>query len=256
MTDWLALVIGNTHWHWAWFSNDELQQVWHLPHRQAPLDLRSLKEYQLPAELLVLLLGAVEVWALSVVPKQSEYIEAYPALRWIQQLPLKGTYATMGLDRVVSLWGAGQRYGWPVLVMDSGTALTFTAGAEECFQGGAILLGVRSHLRALHNYTAALPSIEPPAHLPTRWATNTSDAMQSGVLYPLLAGIHDFIERWQHRYPDTAILFTGGDGQYLHQLYQEYLQQQNQALNNRTWFEPNLMFWGITAYRSEATRAL
>lgn len=255
MTNWLALVIGNTHWHWAWFRNDELQRVWHLPHRQASLDLSSPK-HPLPAELLTLLLDCVEVWAISVVPKQAEYLATYPSLRWIQKIPLKGIYSTMGLDRVVSLCGAGQHYGWPVLVIDGGTALTFTAGAENSFKGGAILLGVRSHLKALHHHTAVLPNVSLPNTLPIRWAGDTPEAIQSGVLYPLLAGIQDFILSWQHQYADTNILFTGGDGQYLCQLYKQYLEQQNQVLNNRTWFDQNLMFWGIADYRSEATRAL
>ncbi|MEO0869108.1 MAG: pantothenate kinase [Cyanobacteria bacterium J06642_11] len=258
VTAWLSLVIGNTHWHWAWFNDGCLQEVWHLPHRQTFLDLQVRGQF--PDVLCDLLDASLEIWAVSVVPSQAKCLDNYSQVQWIQQISLEGTYPTMGIDRIVSLWGAGQHYGWPVLVIDGGTALTFTAGAEQCFKGGAILLGLRSHLQALHDYTAALPVVDLPIKLPPRWATNTPDAIQSGVLYLLLAGIHDFIEQWQYQYPDTAIVFTGGDGQYLRQLYQVYLtqhsKQQNQALNDRTWFDANLMFWGIAAYRKEATRAL
>ncbi|MBT9313315.1 pantothenate kinase [Leptothoe kymatousa] len=258
MADWLALVIGNSRWHWAWFQEMNLRWVGHAPHRhQSPAtSLNTLLPDHAPPELHAISSQPLTVWAVSVVPAQRAYLNRPLNVHWIQQLPLKNIYPTMGLDRRVSLWGAGQHYSWPVLVIDSGTALTFTAGADASFKGGAILLGLRSHFRALHHYTAALPPIEPPTDLPPPWAMTTPDAIQSGVLYPLLAGIHHYIQTWQQQYPNTNLIFTGGDGEYLHRLYQTYLQQQNQVLHNRTWFDANLMFWGIAAYRNEATREL
>lgn len=260
MPNWLALVIGNTRWHWAWFNNNDLKQVWHTPHllpNQLPaIDLRSMWANQAPPQLLAMP-DSLDIWAISVVPSQAQYLDPIPTVRWIDHVPLKGVYPTMGLDRVITLWGAGQRYGWPVLIIDSGTALTVTAGAEGAFSGGAILLGLRSHFAALHEYTAALPPVNPPEDLPPYWAQDTPSAIQSGVIHTLLAGVHNFIQDWQQQYPTAAVLFTGGDGQYLYQLYQQiYQTKQNQVLSNRTWFDPNLMFWGISAYRSEATRAL
>lgn len=257
MADWLALVIGNTRWHWAWFNQSELQQVWHTPHlARPPVSLRSTLVNQAPPHLLQLPVDVMEVWAVSVVPEQTKCLAHLASVNWIQQFPLIGGYPTMGLDRSVTLWGAGQRYGWPALVIDCGTALTFTGGVKGQFIGGAILLGLRSHFRALHEYTAALPEVMPPSDRPPCWATDTPSALQSGVIYTVLAGIQHFIYTWQRRYPATSILFTGGDGEYLHRLYRQHAPKPNQVLKDRTWFDPNLMFWGISAYRSEATRAL
>lgn len=262
MIDWLALVIGNTRWHWAWFQTDELKQVWHTEHIKGHTlsnieELRSYWVNSAPSKVLRLPLEEMSIWAISVVPAQAQYLVELPAFRWINHFPCKNVYATMGLDRIATLWGAGQRYGWPILVVDSGTALTFTAGVDGVFMGGAILLGLRSHLAALKQHTAALPVVDPPANLPPRWAQNTDSAIQSGVIHTLLDSIHHFIQNWQQQYPQTSILFTGGDGQYLYQFYQQkYPTQQNQALMNRTWFEPDLMFWGISAYRNEETREL
>ncbi|MBE9068477.1 pantothenate kinase [Leptolyngbya cf. ectocarpi LEGE 11479] len=257
MANWLALVIGNTRWHWAWFKDNALKQVWHTPHLLPSQDLRSVWAEQTPPQLLATTTEPMNIWAVSVVPSQAQYLDPIPAVRWIDHVPLKGVYTTLGLDRVVALWGAGHQYGWPVLVIDGGTALTFTAGAEGAFSGGAILLGLRSHFTALHDHTAALPNISLPGKLPPHWAKDTPSAIQSGVIHTLLAGVHSFIQSWHQQHPTTAVLFTGGDGQYLYQLYQQiYQTQQNQVLRNRTWFDPNLMFWGISAYRREATRAL
>ena len=261
MANWLALVIGNTRWHWAWFQQDKLQRVWHTSHltnQQHPaLALRSLWANHGPSQILDMAIETLDIVAISVVPNQTQYLARLTNIQWIDKFPLKRVYSTMGLDRVATLWGAGWRYGWPVLVIDGGTALTFTAGTAETFAGGAILLGLRSHLDALHAYTAALPKVEPPSNVPLQWANDTPSAIQSGLIYTVLAGIHHFIQSWQQQYPSTVLIFTGGDGQYLHQLYQQqYQSQQNQALTSRTWFDPNLMFWGISAYRSDETRAL
>ena len=140
MTDWLALVIGNTRWHWAWFQESELKHVWHGEHLSSPqppaLTLRSLGAQEpLPPQLLDGPLAAIDIWAVSVVPTQAQYLNALSTVRWIHNIPLKKVYPTMGLDRVVTLWGAGQRYGWPVLVIAGGTALTFTAGTEGALVG-------------------------------------------------------------------------------------------------------------------------
>lgn len=259
MADWLALVIGNTRWHWGWFSGSDLQQVWHTTHlsnQPSPgTILRSIWSHQVPPQALDLPVESIEIWAVSVVPTQAKYIESLSQVKWIERFSLQNVYPTMGLDRVATLWGAGHHYGWPVLVIDGGTALTFTAGADGAFIGGAILLGIKSHLAALHSATAALPVISPPVSLPPRWAIDTSSSIQSGVIYTLLSTIDSYIQSWKQQYPQTAVIFTGGDGEYLYRLHQQNTKQ-NQALLNRTWFEPNLMFWGVASYRNEATRAL
>ena len=264
MSDWLALVIGNTRWHWAWFQDRDLKYVWHTDHltHQPKLErgLHSLWADQLPLQLLGLPIESMDIWAISVVPSQTQTfanIQPLARVRWIDCFPLKGVYSTLGLDRIASLWGAGQHYGWPALVIDGGTALTFTGGADATFVGGAIALGVRSHLAALHHYTAALPQTDIPLDLPARWANSTPHAIQSGVIHTILASIHQFIHSWEQQHAKPAILFTGGDGKYLHRLYiQHYQTNQNQAPTNRTWFDPNLMFWGILAYRNDDTRRL
>lgn len=263
MTDWLALVIGNTRWHWAWFDGAKLKQVWHTPHLTS-LDpgvpkptLRSILTDWAPPPLLNLPLESMGLWATTVVPSQTHHLQQIPTVRWIDQFFLEGCYPTMGLDRVITLAGAGYRYDWPVLIIDAGTALTFTAGAARKFLGGAILLGLRSHFTALHEYTAALPLAHPSLQLPPRWAKDTVSALQSGVIYTTLASVHQFIQDWQQQYPTTTVIFTGGDGEYLHQLYQQtYQTKQNQTLTERTWFDANLMFWGIFTYRRDVTRAL
>lgn len=45
-----------------------------------------------------------------------------------------------------------------------------------------------------------------------RWAMSTSGAIQAGVMWTIVAGIHGFIkDRWKIN-PDATVVFTGGDG--------------------------------------------
>jgi len=78
---------------------------------------------------------------------------------------------------------------------DAGTALTLTgADADRCLVG-AIL--PRLQLQSLAQRTGGLPLVEigDLASLPPRWALN--EAIQSGVIYTIIAGIRDFIQVWQ-----------------------------------------------------------
>lgn len=79
-------------------------------------------------------------------------------------------YSCLGNQPAVSIRG------WPVMVVDCGSALTFTAcDRKGRLGGGAILPGVRLQLAALGARTAQLPSdVSLPAELPPRRDSSTS----------------------------------------------------------------------------------
>ncbi len=150
----------------------------------------------------------------SVVPAQTAYFKPYPQVKTLtlEQIPLQATYPTLGVDRAVALWGASECYGWPVLVIDAGTALTFSgADQNRCFTGGAILAGLGLQGQSLGASTADLPQVDFPRQLPCHWARNTSEAIQAGIVYTLLAGIQEFIQSWRQRFPQSPVVITGGD---------------------------------------------
>jgi len=123
---------------------------------------------------------------------------------------------SMGVDRALAAFGAGETYGYPVLVIDAGTALTLTGvDANKTLVGGAIIAGLRSQFSSLHQNTSALPDIPIPETLPSRWATDTTGAMQSGVARILLAGLQVYINDWRSQFPDSQVILTGGDRNYL-----------------------------------------
>ncbi|MBN3899821.1 MAG: pantothenate kinase, partial [Nostoc sp. NOS(2021)] len=182
----------------------------------------------------------------SVVPSKTALWQTYPNTRVItlDQVPLKGMYPTLGIDRALALWGAGKTWGFPMLVIDAGTALTFTAAdANQCLIGGAILPGIGLQFATLGQQTEQLPFVEKGsfASLPSRFALNTTEAIQSGVVYTILAGIKDFIEAWLQLFPDGKIAIKGGD----RTLLINYLQALYPEIAPRLIVEPNLIFWGM-----------
>jgi type III pantothenate kinase len=250
---WLALAIGNSRLHWAWFVGSKLHQTWntaHLfPEAIATLItnhfdftpyLKSSPKFPLPDQ--------PQLWIASVVPEQTAYWQIYNYVHVItlDHLPLQGTYPTLGLDRALALWGAIKTLGTPVLVIDAGTALTFT-GADRGgrFAGGAILPGMQLQMRSLFHNTAALPLLESNSltSIPPRWASNTPDSIRSGILYATLAALQDFVEAWLQEFPQSAVALTGGDSALLY----TYLKQLSPQLAVNLTLDPHLIFWGIQA---------
>lgn len=270
---WLALEIGNAHLHWAWFVNGTLKQAWNTPHLDseavASLIIHQLDFSHCPEAIPVSLSGNslsgnflsippphLPLWVASVVPSQTMLWQSYSLTRLItlDQIPLQQLYPTFGIDRALALWGAANKLGLPVLVIDAGTALTFTgADAGGRLVGGAILPGLGLQMRSLLEHTAALPPVSPPGSptettqlitpLPPRWSLNTPDAIRSGVVYTLLAGVRDFIEDWLQQFPGTAIALKGGDSALLFNT----LQRQYPEIAKRVIVDPFLIFRGMRA---------
>lgn len=277
---WLALIIGNSRWHWAAFESDADSQregqssapgdrclgSWHTAHLSAAqMDELHRGHFALPVWQQVGVETALpssakdgsgwlgehpEIWLATVVDAPLTWLLDYPNIHPIttEQVPLQNTYATLGVDRALALVGAGDVWGWPVLVIDCGTALTFTTGVDQRLIGGAILPGLRSQFRALHSHTDRLPALEfNPEIWPQRWATNTAEAIASGILHTQLAGIRDFIQAWLTAWPQGAIVLTGGDSTAVYHA----MKKQTPSLTQQVRIDPDLGFWGLRVCRQQ-----
>lgn len=190
--------------------------------------------------------------AVSVVPQrlQALHTKLPRETPWVEvtrdRVPLFQLYPTLGVDRAVAALGAGTRWGFPVLLIDGGTALTLTGvDGSRSLVGGAILPGIRLQGRSLAQKTAALPftPVENATALPPRWATDTETAIHSGITYTILAGLRDFIQDWWQRFPDSAVVVTGGDGVAL----VAGLSAIAPNVVPKLHFAPHVLFWGMRA---------
>ncbi|HEY9643836.1 MAG TPA: pantothenate kinase [Coleofasciculaceae cyanobacterium] len=256
LNPWLALMVGNSRLHWAWFIDESLQWAWDTPQLSANA-IATLIQHQLDFNACPEAIpqglanppSGLPLWFASVAPAQTSLWQAYaPQHIMLDQIPLAGLYPTLGIDRALALFGAAKTRGLPVLVIDAGTALTLTgANAEGSLIGGAILPGLQLQLRSLNEHTAALPPLNAQEFktLPPRWVCNTPEAIQSGVIYTLLAGLRDFMESWLHQFPESAIVLTGGDSL----LIEHSCQQQFPQLAALVQRDPYLIFWGMRSVR-------
>jgi type III pantothenate kinase len=210
--DWLALAIGNSRLHWAYFRDQQIQQIWHTAYFLPTSDWRKSAQpnWSIPAN--------IPLYLASVVPTQTAqwYLFAQKILT-LADIPLQNLYPALGIDRALAVLGAGETFGYPVLLIDAGTALTITGvNADRQLVGGAIWPGLRLQWQALNQGTAALPAFQISEKPMNRWAMNTSEAISSGIFYSSLAGIKDFYSDWQGQFPETVLVITGGDGELLY----------------------------------------
>ena len=242
--NWLGLAAGNSRLHWGWFRDQILLTTWDTPHLGVAVRSHQLPHLYLHRDLVRQRLTDISVYLASVVAQQTKYWQDYHQLKLIslQDIQLSNIYPTMGIDRALAVWGAFNHYQRSCLIIDGGTALTFT-GVDQQKQllGGAILPGLRSQLLTLKQKTAALPEIQLPPNLPLIWALDTESAIASGILHTAISGIYDYILDWLKQFPDSQIIFTGGDGELL----AKFLQQKFPNFAGDLVVEKNLVFKGI-----------
>jgi type III pantothenate kinase len=229
---WMALAIGNSRLHWGLFEGNELRQTWHSAHF-VPNDqwFQQTDMGQIPADLPLVVA--------SVVPNQTELWQPYAQqLLSLSDIPLQNLYPTLGLDRALAIYGAGENYGYPSLVIDGGTALTITGvNGQRQLIGGAIWPGMGLQWQSLQSGTAALADFALDWHSAKRWGLDTPGAIASGIMHSTVAGIMDFWQDWQSQFSSSKLLLTGGDGEILSQLIRSRW--------NIGKYAPNLVLQGI-----------
>ncbi|MBC6368229.1 type III pantothenate kinase [Algoriphagus sp. AK58] len=121
-------------------------------------------------------------------------------------LPVKALRPNeIGSDLMCNVMAAYSRFSGPVIVVDFGTALTFTVvGSTGEIMGVNIVPGLQTAIKALFMNTSKLPEVE--LKLPESvLGKNTIHAIQAGVLYGytgLVKGMLDAIRK------ETGLSFT------------------------------------------------
>lgn len=123
--------------------------------------------------------------------------------------------ASVGVDRLLNALGAYATLKQAVVVIDCGTAtvVDFVDG-EGTFQGGCIAPGAATMLKALHENTAKLPSVQFSVPDVSRgpFGKDTAHAMQLGAAAAVRGMVHHLIDVYAEFYEAyPQVVATGGD---------------------------------------------
>ena len=149
----------------------------------------------------------------------------------------------MGSDLFANAFAAFQLFGADCIVVDFGTALTFTTlTGKGVVQGVSIAPGLKTAMGALFQKTAQLPEV--PLELPrSALGTNTRHAIQSGVLIGYIGLVQHMLNTIRqeagHHYMAIA---TGGLSSILHPLSENFHK-----------VEPNLTLEGLRLIEQSIT---
>lgn len=124
---------------------------------------------------------------------------------------------TLGPDRIALACGAAAAFpGKPILAISLGTCITYNLIMPDgLFAGGIISPGIQMRLKAMNDYTAALPLLEPDWQLNTSIGKHTAQAMQIGSIEAAAAEINHFAEVFSAQNPGMLLVFSGGDARHL-----------------------------------------
>ena len=225
----LAVDVGNTNLTIGLFDDERLAADWRLK-----TDLEQTADgwgalFHTLVSLANLKLAEIDGFVFaSVVPQLDSSIGGM-ASRYLKLEPLQVTAKTrtglgirvdtpeeVGADRIVNSVAAAERYGFPCIAVDFGTAITFDAISEDReYLGGIICPGIQVSSQALVRRTARLPQIE--LRQPDKViGSSTVGSLQSGFYYGMLGMVDGILEKMLPALgTDASVVATGGQSESL-----------------------------------------
>lgn len=232
--EWICVVdAGNSRVKRGWFRAGQLEEVEVLTHAQwqTPMPHQPVKvclaSVSLPETEFAAWFAQAGVAQVVVFDAQSP-------------LPFETAYTTphsLGSDRKLLISGANALFsGQNRLVIGLGTCITYDLiDSHGKHLGGDISPGLHMRWQAMHQQTARLPLVEMPNHWPVV-GTDTTSALQSGVMQGILAEIKGRKAQLELILTDLTIILTGGDAHFF-----------ENRLDSPIFAEPNLALYGLHA---------
>ncbi len=128
----------------------------------------------------------------------------------------------IGIDRVLGMIGALEKFKPPLITVDCGTAITINAVDKDnnCL-GGAILPGIETQIKSLKEHTAGMKDIEispflkkvKPAKINVAAGKDTVSAIKTGVIIGAAATIKEIITmiiKQEFKNDKVQLILTGG----------------------------------------------
>jgi type III pantothenate kinase len=130
-------------------------------------------------------------------------------------VPIENRYrfpGQVGQDRLVNAYAASSIYSCPLIVIDSGTAITFDVISKQgAYLGGLIFPGMRISLEALEEKTALLPRVKLTSAVKLI-GRDTQTSILSGVVLGTAALSKALAAKIKHTLGKTTrIIGTGGN---------------------------------------------
>jgi type III pantothenate kinase len=127
----------------------------------------------------------------------------------------------IGTDLVANAVYAWTTYRRACIIVDFGTALTFTVVAEARIIGVSIAPGLKTAMRSLFTQTAQLPEV--PLTLPeSAIGRNTVHAIQAGILWGYVGLVREMLTQIQAEVGPCFVLATGGLSSILQPLHEQF----------------------------------
>lgn len=220
----LAVDIGNSDVVFGLYANETWLHIWRTPsladepatHYATQLRLWLLEADLQPAAIETSVLSSVvppltpTIQSVLNVLFEPEPIVVGPTIYPFLPLEVLRPYE-IGTDLVANALSAYTRYRRNCVIVDFGTALSFTVVTEEGrIIGVSIAPGLRTAIRSLFTDTAQLPEV--PIQLPTSaLGTNTTEAIQIGIVLGYEGLIRFLIQRIRNELQgDCIAVATGG----------------------------------------------
>lgn len=194
----LTIDIGNTSVSVAVFSNDKLFSMVTLNKVKLMQQIRSLLK-QLNAPVHACLIASVTGKNKEVINLLRKHTKVI-LLNHKLLLPVKNRYLTpntLGNDRLACAVGAAKLFpNRNVLIIDAGTCIKYDfVNDRGHYLGGSITPGLNMRLKALHQFTAALPLVKPSQSNRITGRT-TEESILSGVMQGIKFEMEGFVKAY------------------------------------------------------------
>ncbi len=195
-SDYLLIDVSNSYAKLAFASRERVSNPARVP--TAELSSNVVAEFLSRRQVKKLVVSSVVPTKNSAISKAAHNKAQVLWLDWKLKLDVAIDYPkpqSIGADRLANAAAVAELYGWPAIVVDFGTAVTFDVVSEErSYIGGVIAPGLEAMTNFLYQRTALLPrlSLKEP-HLAV--GKSTVEAMRSGAVFGYRGLVREILAR-------------------------------------------------------------
>lgn len=225
----LTIDVGNTNMVFGIYDGDELAGTFRIStnaqRTSDELGMQILQYYQFmgvsPAKTKAVIIASVVPPVMyALVNAIKKYIKIFPTIVGEDvDTGIENKYRNpreVGIDRLVNVVSAVEKYGKPLIIVDIGTATTFDAVDENgAYLGGVIFPGIKVAMEALFMNASKLPRVE-ISRPDNAIGRTTVESMQSGAVRGYVGALNGIImDIKQELQGDVKVIATGGMGRMM-----------------------------------------